>query len=87
LHDVSGGKVDSIKEFIGLLSTAGGWGVAGIACWALYRKDKACDAAHERTDALAERLRVAMTDNTVALNNVASVIDGVRDTIRAGASR
>ena len=79
--------MESVKDLVGLLSTAGGWGVAGLALFALYKKDKACEAAHAQVEALAERLRVAMTDNTIALNNVAAVIQGVRDTIRDGARR
>ena len=79
--------MDNVKALVELMSSAGGWGVAALALWALYHKDKACETSHDKSEALAERLRVTMTDNTIALDRVAAVIEGVRDTIREGARR
>lgn len=75
-----------IKAILDLLST-GGWGVAALAIFALYQKDKACSKAHEKTEELAERIRVALTDDTIAINRIAAVVEGIRDTIRQGARR
>ena len=72
--------MEFVKEIVDLLSTAGGWGVAALAIYGLYKKDQQLnDMAKERHEEFVACLREAISVMTTVKDTILKCHEGEGD--------